>query len=46
MGTILGISGAVALAAGGGLVVGWLLLPQPRFVTWIAEKLGIKDRAP
>jgi hypothetical protein len=29
-----------------GLGIGWLLLPQPRFVTWAAEKIGLKDRAP
>lgn len=44
--TIFGlVIGSTALAAAGGLVAGWILLPQPRFVTWIAEKLGIKDRA-
>lgn len=35
-----------AWGIGAGLLIGWLLLPQPRFVTWAAEKIGLKDRVP
>lgn len=24
-----------------GLVIGWWFLPQPRFIRWIGEKIGV-----